>query len=217
EDALQSLTSTCDLLEIDGKHSFRYVSIYLDTDDHHCFRDHNQSRRHRLKLRFRHYADTRQSYFEVKVKGLRNQTNKYRTKVDLDQLENAQLTPDLRSFLEQQLLSHPHKIADRAYARTIQVDYERMTLVSREEPVRITIDHRLTFSHQSNVFSTGDDLWVMEVKSEKGRSAVDRLLSQKGIRPVPRCSKYCVGLSLINEIKRINRFTSTANRIRRMT
>lgn len=216
-DVLLSLEAHCELLEIDGRHRFRYESVYLDTEDHHCFRDHNQNRRHRLKLRFRHYADTRLAYFEVKVKDRNNQTRKYRQRVDHGVFSGAALTPELMSFLGSKLQNHPHQLAKALYGPTIQVDYERITLVSRQESVRVTLDNRLRFSQGSGVFHTGEDLWVMEVKSEKGRSWIDRLLVHQRIRPVPRCSKYCVGLSLVNETARISRFTSTANLIRRMT
>jgi hypothetical protein len=214
---LPELERQCDMLEIDGRHCFQYESIYLDTEDQHCFRDHNQNRRHRLKMRFRHYADTQQTYFEVKVKDRNNQTRKYRQRVEPGLFTGASLTSELRSFLGAKLQKHPHRIADGAYAATIQVDYQRTTLVARHEAVRITLDNRLRFARASELFHTGEDLWVMEVKSEKGRSSIDRLLVQQRIRPVPQCSKYCVGLSLMSGSARISRFTSTANRIRRMS
>ncbi|HEX5737231.1 MAG TPA: polyphosphate polymerase domain-containing protein [Hydrogenophaga sp.] len=216
-DVLLALETRCDMLEIDGRHRFQYESVYLDTEDHHCFRDHNQNRRHRLKLRFRRYADSLQTYFEIKVKDRNNQTRKYRQRVDHGVLAGPALTPELRAFLDDKLQKHPHQLAKTAYGPTIQVGYERITLVSRQESIRVTLDNRLRFSQGSGIFHTGEHLWVMEVKSEKGRSWIDRLLVQQRIRPVPRCSKYCVGLSLVNEVARISRFTPTANLIRRMT
>lgn len=215
-EVLSVLETKCDLLEIDGRHRFQYQSVYLDTEDHRCFRDHNQNRRHRLKLRFRHYADSHQTYFEIKVKDRNNQTRKYRQLVNPSAFTGPSLTPELRTFLDDKLQKHPHQLAEAPYLPTIQVDYERITLVSREDSVRVTLDNRLHFSLGSGSFLTGEDLWVMEVKSEKGRSWIDRLLVQKRVRPVPRCSKYCVGLSLVNGVARVSRFTPTANLIRRM-
>ncbi len=214
---LAALETKCEMLEIDGRHRFRYESIYLDTEDHHCFRDHNQNRRHRLKLRFRHYADSHQAYFEVKVKDRNNQTRKYRQLVDHGVFTGATLTPELMTFLGTKLQKHPHRLAETPYGPTIHVDYERITLVARQDSVRVTLDNRLRFSQGSGAFQAGEDLWVMEVKSDKGRSWIDQMLVRQHVRPVPSCSKYCVGLSLVNEVKRINRFTSTANLIRRMT
>ncbi len=216
-DVLLALAPECDLLEIDGRHRFQYESIYLDTEDRHCFRDHNQSRRHRLKLRFRQYADTQQTYFEVKLKDRGNQTRKYRRRVASAEFMNAALTTELRNYLDSKLQHHPHRIAAAPYESAIQVGYERVTLVSRRAPVRITLDHRLRFVREGRVFEASDALWIMEVKSEKGRSGVDQLLLAHRIRPVPRCSKYCVGLSLTSETPRASRFTATANLIRRMS
>jgi hypothetical protein len=216
---LSALEPSCDLLDIDGRYRFRYESLYLDTEDRHCFRDHNQSRRHRLKLRFRRYADTLQTYFEVKLKDRGNQTQKYRQRMPSATLTGADavLTPDLRRYLDSQLQRHPHRLDVAPYGLSMQVDYERVTLVSKVEPVRITLDNRLRFIRGGRTFDAGDGLWIMEVKSERGRSDVDRLLLAHRVRTVPRCSKYCVGLMLTSDTPRASRFTATANLIRRMS
>lgn len=213
---LDHLRERCALLEIDGRQRFRYHSIYLDTADHHCFRDHNQDRRHRLKLRFRHYADAQLTYFEIKLKDRSNQTRKFRQQVPSELLGSASLTPELHQFLTHALAKHPHRLASTGYGPTMRVDYERITLVCQDEAIRITLDNRLQFIQGEQRFETGEDLWVMEVKSVKGRCWIDRLLVQHRIRAVPRCSKYCVGLSLVNAVRRVSRFTATANLIRRM-
>ena len=213
---LDLLQERCTVLEIDGRQRFRYHSIYFDSADHRCFHDHNQDRRHRLKLRFRHYADSQLTFFEIKLKDRGNQTRKLRQPVPAELFGSAELTPELNSFLGDALASHPRRALPSGYVPTMRVDYERITLVCRDEAVRITLDNRLQFTQGDQRFETGDDLWVMEVKSATGRSWVDRLMVQQRIRTVPRCSKYCVGLSLVNAVKRVSRFTATANLIRRM-
>jgi len=213
---LHSLEGDVDVLEIEERRRFRYLSVYLDTEDLHCFRDHNQSRAHRIKLRFRHYADSREAYFELKVKDRLNRTRKYRQPVDQVLLEEAKLTLELRGFLAQKLGERGSRLSESVYKHSIEVTYERRTLVHRSESVRITLDNRLHFASARNHYETDADLWVIEVKSERGRCEVDRLLVQRGIRPVPRCSKYCLGLTLTDSVKRVSRFTPTAKRIRMM-
>src|SRR6187431_37946 len=44
------------VLEIDGKRSFKYRSVYYDTPDLQSYRDHTQKRRRRFKVRTRHYV-----------------------------------------------------------------------------------------------------------------------------------------------------------------
>ncbi|MCU0956959.1 MAG: polyphosphate polymerase domain-containing protein [Hydrogenophaga sp.] len=213
---LQAMRDDFEVLEIGGLRQFRYTSIYLDTDDLHCFRDHNQSRRHRLKLRFRHYLESQESYFELKVKDRFDRTRKYRYPVDPARLAQPELTPELRDFLIRKLSEHAVRLADRPYQHRIEVGYQRSTLVHRHETVRITLDNHLRFAGPSGQYRAAEGLWIAEIKSEHGRSSVDRLMLQQGIRPVPRCSKYCVGLSLTDTVNRVSRFTPTVNRIRRM-
>jgi len=213
---LQALEGDFEVLEIGGQRRFRYTSIYLDTDDLHCFRDHNQSRRHRLKLRFRHYLESQESYFELKVKDRFDRTRKSRHPVDPARLGQPELTPELRDFLLRKLGEHSGRLSDQPYLHRIEVSYQRSTLVHRHESMRITLDNRLHFAGHNRQYAAAGDLWIAEVKSERGRSAVDRLMLQLGIRPVPRCSKYCVGLSLTDTVSRVSRFTPTVNRIRRM-
>jgi len=214
---LKGLQGDFEALEINGLRQFHYTSVYLDTDDLHCFRDHNQSRRHRLKLRFRHYQESQESYFELKVKDRLNRTHKYRLPVDTAELQQAELTPALREFLRRKLGNHADRLADRPYLHRIEVRYLRSTLVHRDTPLRITLDNQLCFNSAAGRFEVAQDLWIAEVKSERGRSEVDRLMLQHGIRPVPRCSKYCVGLTLTEAVRRVSRFTPTVNRIRRMS
>lgn len=214
---LKGMRGAFEVLEIDGLRQFHYTSVYLDTDDLHCFRDHNQSRRHRLKLRFRHYRESQESYFELKVKDRLNRTHKHRLPVDSTELQKAELTPELREFLQRKLGDQAGRLADRPYLHRIEVSYLRSTLVHRNAPLRITLDNHLCFNSTAGHFEVDQNLWIAEVKSERGRSDVDRMMLQHGIRPVPRCSKYCVGLTLTDAVSRVSRFTPTVNRIRRMS
>ena len=69
--------STHRVLEIDGRRVFGYRSTYFDTPDLRLFRDHVQRRRRRYKCRTREY-DSGVRMFEVKLKGARGRTVKYR-------------------------------------------------------------------------------------------------------------------------------------------
>ena len=83
-----------DILEIDGKRQFSYASYYFDSKELHTHQDHNKGRRRRIKVRHRHYVDNDLHYLEVKLKGARNITQKYRMDVNPEELvQGDQLHP----------------------------------------------------------------------------------------------------------------------------
>nr|MDQ3588538.1 VTC domain-containing protein [Actinomycetota bacterium] len=68
ERVMTELDDDYQVLEIDGERSFGYESVYFDTSDLLCFRQHVENERPRFKTRSRLYAATRACVFEVKVK-----------------------------------------------------------------------------------------------------------------------------------------------------
>jgi VTC domain len=51
------LAASFDILEIDHIRDFLYETVYFDTIDHRCFREHQQGKRIRFKARTRKYVD----------------------------------------------------------------------------------------------------------------------------------------------------------------
>ena len=66
------------MLEIDGRRSFGYESVYFDTPQLSTYRAHLQRRRQRFKARTRTYTDSGLCMFEVKLTGARGETVKQR-------------------------------------------------------------------------------------------------------------------------------------------
>ena len=56
-------------LEIDGRRTFGYSSIYFDTPDLRSFHDGGRRRRRRFKVRARSYLDSDLHFLEVKTRG----------------------------------------------------------------------------------------------------------------------------------------------------
>lgn len=212
---LVSIVADYDLLEIDGIRQFDYHTHYLDTPDLKCFQDHNKGRRRRLKLRFRHYVDSGLYYLELKVKGERNLTQKYRRRINASTYENGVLTPGLLDFVNQKLLIHYQQSLADGFNKKLWVKYRRVTLVSKTGIERITFDNGLTFGDGSQSVEADPQLWVVEVKSKHGHTSIDKHLFKQQSRPVPNCSKYCVGMSLMQKSYRANRFTSVVKRFLR--
>ncbi len=80
------------VLDIDGKRTFGYESVYFDTPDLSTYRAHVQRRRLRFKARTRTYLDSGLCMFEVKLTGARGETVKER--VPHPEQYRAELTED---------------------------------------------------------------------------------------------------------------------------
>ena len=101
-------------LEIDGRRTFSYESVYFDSADLASFRDHTRSRRKRFKCRVRRYVETGLCVFEVKLKGGRGETIKRR--IPYSHEDHGAMTPAAEEFL----------------GRTLEQEYGH----ARHEPLR---------------------------------------------------------------------------------
>ncbi len=201
-----------DILEIDGLRQFRYRTVYFDSPEFHCYQDHNKGRRRRIKVRLRQYRDHGLQFFEVKFKGRRNTTHKVRTPLTAQEFEASQLPDRLLAFCNETLQLHYGRHWPHALTRGMVVDYNRTTLVARHGDERITIDNDLRFIDGERSISMNPQRWIVEVKSRTGVSSIDRWLYRNKHRPVPRCSKYCMGVSLLQFPEKVDQFTPVIRR-----
>lgn len=204
------------VLEIDGRRSFGYRSVYFDTPDLRCFREHRQGRRRRFKVRTRLYRDSGQGMLEVKTKGLRGATVKARRQWPAADLE---LLPEpSRGFVVQALhaggLPASRWEVERLVGSlrpSLVTDYRRVTLLDIGAGSRATIDTDLVFSAGTHVVSAPAETVIVETKSATGAGCVDRELRRLGVRPVS-VSKYCVGVALTRPQLAANRWNRVLRR-----
>jgi len=196
------------VLCIDGMRRFNYSSIYWDGSDYQTFFDHNKGRRRRFKIRFRHYHEAALYFFEIKIKGFRNETVKYRQQTDKANCYSDTLPPALLSFANDKLVHHYGYQLTYTLQRSLRVDYQRTTLVARENSERITIDHGIQFVEPDRHHALAKTAYVVEVKSENGRSNADLWLLRNGHRPLKACSKYGMGINILQFSDRNTRFRS---------
>lgn len=189
--------SDYEVLTIGDAQQFHYSNLYLDSPDFDTFRDHNMGRRRRFKIRFRHYYEAQLYFFEVKLKGFRNETLKYRCRTDEQAFTAAQLPSDLYQFAHEKIAQHYGVGLDYPLVAALFVDYERITLVGKKQEIRITIDNCIRYRWGDTNQSLPADYYVVEVKSALGRSAADQWLRGQSKHPVQRCSKYCMGVNLL--------------------
>lgn len=181
------------IMEIDGLRTFRYESVYFDTEDFEQYRAHRQGRRRRYKVRSRTYADTGLSMFEIKTKGLRGATVKHRIEQELD--DAGRLTADSLKFLDEVVAQEYGEEVPRL-APVLDSSYIRGTFVNPLDGERLTCDVELKYANSAQQID-GPDLIVVETKSADGRGVSDQALAELGIRPVSM-SKYCIGIALLN-------------------
>ena len=178
-------------LEIDGRRSFWYRSLYFDTPDVALHRAAATDRRRRVKVRTRVYDDTGTAMLEVKAKDGRGRTVKHRQPHDLDLV--GELGDDGIAFVDDVTRS-PGLAA--SLVPTLETRYRRATVVDPATDTRATIDVDLVCAHVDGR-SVGFDKVIVETKSDLTPGPLDRWMWQHGHRPEP-ISKYCTALALLD-------------------
>jgi hypothetical protein len=186
---LSRLDPATRVLDIDGRRTFQYQSVYFDTPDLISFRLTAQRRRRRFKIRTRTYVDSAQCFLEVKTEGYRGGTVKSRLPYHPGDEETV--LPG-RWFVDSVLGERP----DLSFAPTLHTRYRRTTLFQPAGNSRATIDVDLAWTDVDGRELQLPDVAVVETKTGAAASPVDRLLWACGYRPA-RISKYATGLAAL--------------------
>ena len=206
---LLGLAAEYNILEIKGKTSFEYRSVYLDTPDRALFHQHQAGARPRWKIRFRTYLSSGITYLELKCKDNQDQTQKNRQQVT--QLDDS--IPSMIAMLNE--TQYTGSTADLQPVLTTH--YTRTTLVNMNRMERVTLDQQLHFSDgiQSQSFT---NLVVAEVKFERFNpcSPFLRQIKAYGVQST-RFSKYCLGSLLLDPSLKYNRFKPIIHHIAPVT
>jgi hypothetical protein len=204
EQAGEAIGRHFDVLEIGARRAFTYETCYFDDAELRCYHDHRQGRRQRFKVRVRRYPDDNLCFVEVKLKDKRGVTVKRRLAIAPSQYGR------LDELAMQHVLHSHHELYGRELARslapTLEVRYERMTLVAKDGGERLTIDRRLEFSAGSRWHVADPELLIVETKSRNGNGVADRILRAQHQHPTAHCSKYCVGMNLTGVVQNRNKF-----------
>src|SRR3989304_905727 len=182
------------VLEIDRRRIFKYRSCYFD-DDFRLFHEHHQGKRLRVKARTRHYVDTGDVFFEVKLKDRRGATNKKRQPCDV--FAPKKIADKNLSMLRKFYREVYKKEFNLNLRPSLIVEYKRFTLVSKAGGERTTFDYFLRFEAVGGpAIQIGNDFIIVETKSGDGKGVADRIIKREHIRIAESCSKYCIGASL---------------------
>ncbi len=194
---LKRLSGDHEVLEIDGRRTFAYESVYFDTPDLRCFRDHVEDRAPRFKVRTRHYRDTGTCVFEVKLKPAEGETDKRQIphpSAAIDRLD-AEAGECLTEALADADLEPP----EQPLTPALRTSFHRITLGPADRAERTTCDLAIELERPGGgSLRLKPGFVVVESKSEDGDSPTDRILAGLQIEPVS-LSKYRTGIALLTD------------------
>ncbi len=202
---IPELEHTYAVLTIEGQRVFTYKTDYYDTPGFDMFLDHHNGKLNRYKIRQRKYIESDLEFIEIKFKNNKGQTLKKRIKNNhIHSSDSVQLISEITPY-------DPHSLV-----RKITTYFNRFTLVDNQKTSRITIDFNLRFAEMERNIRL-ENLVIFEIKQEKeyANRNIYNLLKEKSIRPCP-VSKYCIGLTLMNNLPKANIFKDTLRKINRI-
>ena len=206
---VDSLSGSHRALEIKGRRTTTYRSLYLDTPDLGSCRDHLQRRRRRWKARTRLYVEDQLCRFEVKLRGHRGETVKHA--LELPASTYGALLDHHLDFAAGLLGPTP------SLTPVLEVAYTRATLADLRAKTRVTIDAGVAGRTvagaparlRAGEVAFDDGIVIVETKGSARPAAADRVLFAMGHRPLS-LSKYATSAALLsdlpdNDVRRVAR------------
>lgn len=205
---LQNIRQDYRILTINHQKVHHYQTLYFDTEDFALYHGHVTERAQVYKVRSREYLDTKLSYLEVKHKNQKKRTEKSRLPIPCDSKE---LDQQMQMFLRQWLPFSGQNLEPKLWNT-----FRRITLVSKSDLERLTIDLDLCFFNEHQVLHL-DGIAIAEVKQDqlsRGSAFVTEMRRQ-GIRQTG-FSKYCFGVSQLYSTVKKNSQKQKALRIEKL-
>ena len=196
-EVLSKLYDDYKILQIDQERLMKYSTLYFDSHNKKCFKDHHNGKLNRYKIRMRKYLVSDICFLEIKKKNNLGITNKIRRQIkDFE----TDLTLDSKEFITNS------NINNLFLEPSLYNNFSRMTFVNKSEAERLTIDVDLSFSFGAKE-KKFDKLVVIEIKQEGKRlnTTINRVLKSMSILPT-NFSKYCIGISNTLDNIKSNRF-----------
>lgn len=194
-----------------GNRIARYHTVYLDTDAKQMYIHHETCRKTRCKIRVRTYADSNESFLEVKKKNNHGRTAKKRIPV-VSSLTDVLKRQDVNEFISSQTSYNTASLSPH-----VETHFQRITLVNKEKTERLTIDVNLSFRNvQNGRTEMLDNIAIIELKREgRSTSFMKQLLLELHVR---ECgfSKYCIGTAITDPTTRQNNFKERIKKIRKL-
>ncbi len=206
---LEQLLSFYRVLEMNGRRSFQYESLYYDTPELKSYTDHQRGKARRHKFRFRRYVDCGDSFFEIKARHGTGRNLKERIPANGS---GFALTEAIKEKIKAQA-----GIDSGSLIPSLKVTVSRITLLHKNRSEKVTFDTGIRF-HLGGKTKHLDNLVIAEVKQMRHDPDSDFFMALRklGIYPVS-FSKYCIGIASLNEKVKANNFKQSLLRINKIT
>lgn len=216
------------VLEIWWHTIFTYDNVYMDTKNLHFYYQHQNQEDNRMKVRSRLYTESNYSFFECKQKSWKT-TRKFR--FQQQEINHWLLYNEIIWFhngVYQTLYGKEQK--DLIFP-SLKTKYHRITLCSKSNDERVTIDFNLHFEdlriHNNNRIKKNSKLWVwntydienlvmIESKSMNTHCISHDIMSTFNKSTAKACSKYCLWLYYFEKVKERSTFQDTINSIEKI-
>jgi hypothetical protein len=195
------------VLDIDGHRAQHYHTCYFDTDKVEMYHKHHRGMANRHKVRIRRYGTSDLHFLEVKRKNAKGVTTKKRVRTD-------GMDHDLLLKEEKFLLSNS-PYAGEGVTPTLENSFYRITLVNHGQSERVTLDYDLSFSSKlSEQELKLPGIAIAEIKYEGflTGSSMHGSMRKNQISP-SRFSKYAIGMALLHEDLKQNRFKRRVRKV----
>ncbi len=208
-DFLENIKSDYSLLNIDGSVIQSYRTVYFDTPDLFCFNLHHNKRANRFKFRTRQYMSNGKIFNEIKQKLNSGKTVKFRQRRDKinESTPDIPILQDIADFDNGfSLLVQKNGYNVGNLAPSLFVFFNRITLLNKHFPERMTLDFGLKYSYDNEEFVLNNTS-IVELKRER---SPEKTVSQEFFRKIHKnpggFSKYAIGVALTHDEAKKNRF-----------
>jgi hypothetical protein len=195
---ISEIDSNYRILQVENTLIQPYKTVYYDTPSLKLYLDHHNGKLNRYKLRKRLYIANNISFAEIKFKSNKGIT--FKKRVSTDQNLDVLSKEDRIFFGKNTDLQ-----ADELHAQATNY-FNRITLVSKSEKERITMDFNLRLERNGMEANLGN-LVIAEVKKLRTEpvTLMELKLHELGIKS-SSFSKYCTAIAMIEENTKNNNF-----------
>lgn len=204
-----SFSTDTRVLEMDGRRTFEYDSVYFDTPTLDSYLLAAHGRRRRFKVRTRTYVDSGVSFLEVKTEGAREATVKER--IPYEPCDRDRLTEEGLAYVNETLAAAIGDVEFGPLEPVLSTRYDRTTLYLPGSGSRATIDTNVTWQRPDGTPWVLDNTVVVETKSGSAPGPLDKHLWAHGVRPC-RISKFATGMAALHPELPANRWNQTLRR-----